>query len=157
MYNDELYHYGRKGMKWGQHIYGKASTGGRRKGVSGTGKSRKELNRELKRMKSSAISNSGKKAVNDFCKKYGTQTLESLEKANKEKRQETERKVKKTLKTVGLISVTAAVSSVATFAILDNHAWIDPTSVKSFAYRTKDSNKVAKSIYRRVFGNYWRK
>ena len=23
MYNDELYHYGRKGMKWGQHIYSK--------------------------------------------------------------------------------------------------------------------------------------
>lgn len=34
VYNDELYHYGRKGMKWGQHIYGKvkqASTKRKRK------------------------------------------------------------------------------------------------------------------------------
>ena len=23
-YTDELYHYGRKGMKWGQHIFAKA-------------------------------------------------------------------------------------------------------------------------------------
>lgn len=30
-YPDELYHYGRKGMKWGQHIYGKESRSSKKK------------------------------------------------------------------------------------------------------------------------------
>lgn len=30
-YTDELYHYGRKGMRWGQHIFGKEPTGSSRK------------------------------------------------------------------------------------------------------------------------------
>jgi hypothetical protein len=36
MYNNELYHYGRKGMKWGQHIFGK----GRNNAVSSSVKKR---------------------------------------------------------------------------------------------------------------------
>lgn len=36
-YPDELYHYGRKGMKWGQHIFGKART------TSGTKKKKRTV------------------------------------------------------------------------------------------------------------------
>lgn len=33
-YPDELYHYGRKGMKWGQNIFGKRKTNGRKQSKS---------------------------------------------------------------------------------------------------------------------------
>ena len=51
MYNNELMHYGRKGMKWGQHIY----TDENGNPIGQGDKSRKELRAERKAERKAAI------------------------------------------------------------------------------------------------------
>lgn len=55
--NDELMHYGRKGMKWGQHIFGKVKTGASRVGrkISEKNAHRKEV-RRANRLRSKPLS-----------------------------------------------------------------------------------------------------
>lgn len=55
--NDELMHYGRKGMKWGQHIFGKVKTGASRIGkkISENNAHRKEV-RRANRLRSKPLS-----------------------------------------------------------------------------------------------------
>ena len=66
-YTDELYHYGRKGMRWGQHIFGKeptGSAGSRKKSSNSVAKSiKKVMENQKKKREEAAKAKRTKKSI----------------------------------------------------------------------------------------------
>lgn len=68
-YSDELYHYGRKGMKWGQHIFGKPRSGSKGTVVAKKKKSYFEKAKEARAAKKKAEAEAKAKAAEEARKR----------------------------------------------------------------------------------------
>jgi colicin import membrane protein len=69
VYSSELYHYGRKGMKWGQNIFGKKRSGAKGTVVAKKKKSYLERAKEAKEAKKKAAAEAKAKAAEEARKK----------------------------------------------------------------------------------------
>lgn len=69
VYSDELYHYGRKGMKWGQNIFGKKRSGAKGTVVAKKKKSYLERAKEAKEAKKKAAAEAKAKAAEEARKR----------------------------------------------------------------------------------------
>lgn len=69
VYSDELYHYGRKGMKWGQHIFGKPRSGAKGTVVAKKKKSYFEKAKEAREAKKKAAAEAKSKAAEEARKR----------------------------------------------------------------------------------------
>ena len=69
VYSSELYHYGRKGMKWGQNIFGKKRSGAKGTVVAKKNKSYLERAKEAKEAKKKAAAEAKAKAAEEARKK----------------------------------------------------------------------------------------
>lgn len=77
--DDELYHYGRKGMKWGQHIFGKVKSGASSiKRRAGNAIATKKEKRLIKKLHKKPISRMTESEIKEYVKRMNLEKTASL-------------------------------------------------------------------------------